>query len=536
MKVRPAKIAPQRKMRGGEPTQKPAAQTYTFPAPIRGWVLNESLAMPQPGGAAILDNWICTTTGIRARGGAVKYADLGASVKSMFTYNSTTEKFFGATDAAIYEITTVADPDVTPTAAVTGQTAGYYSAEQFGTPGGDYLYAVNGADLAQLYDGSTWTQITGVSTPAITGVTTSNLSHVWSFANRLFFVEEGSKSAWYLPVDSIGGGATEFSLAGIFKKGGSLLFGGTWSLDAGDGLDDKCVFVSTEGEVAIYQGTNPGVAADWSKVGLYEISKPLGKNATMNAGGDLLIATAVGLVPISAAIQKDKAALSYGAVSAPISPYWQEQVTEATAAPWEILKWPRKNIIVVSQPKIDGDAGSCLVANLQTGAWSRITGWVTRCMGYFDDSGFFGNTAGGIYRMDVGGNDAGAIYTCAYLGNHEGMNAGGAQKTIHQMRAQFQTATPILPLVSATVDYDQTLSGAPASPGDFAAGVWDSALWDAALWDATGEVQNVGVWASVGRTGYAIAPEVQISFGITPTPNVELVSVDATYSIGAVVT
>lgn len=93
MKVRPAKIAPQRKMRGGEPTQKPAAQTYTFPAPIRGWVLNESLAMPQPGGAAILDNWICTTTGIRARGGAVKYADLGASVKSMFTYNSTTEKF-----------------------------------------------------------------------------------------------------------------------------------------------------------------------------------------------------------------------------------------------------------------------------------------------------------------------------------------------------------------------------------------------------------------------------------------------------------
>ena len=49
---------------------------FTFPAPTRGWVINENLAMAQPGGASVLDNWIPTATGIKARGGNQKYATL----------------------------------------------------------------------------------------------------------------------------------------------------------------------------------------------------------------------------------------------------------------------------------------------------------------------------------------------------------------------------------------------------------------------------------------------------------------------------
>ena len=47
-------------------------------------------------------------------------------------------------------------------------------------------------------------------------------------------------------------------LSGASTKGGKLLFGATWSIDAGDGTDDKCVFVTDNGEVLVFTGSDPG--------------------------------------------------------------------------------------------------------------------------------------------------------------------------------------------------------------------------------------------------------------------------------------
>lgn len=525
MKVRPNKKASYK----GEIQAEPA-RAHPFPAPIRGLVLNENIANPGPAGALVLDNWICTTKSIRVRGGSTVHVTLPTSVTSIFSYLSGgAEKFFASTINAVYDISTT-----TPASVITGQTSGTYNVAQFGTAGGDYLYAVNGADKAQLFDGVTWTAVDGASTPAITGVTTSNLSHVWTFASRLLFVEKDTTTAWFLPVDSIGGTASAFSLAGTFKKGGSLLFGATWSLDAGDGLDDKCVFVSTEGEVAVFEGTNPGSAADFRKVGVYQISKPLGPKAIMQAGGDLLIAMETGLVPISQAVQRDVAALETAAVSSPITPLWQQQVADLSAE-WEIVKWPRKNIMLVSQP---GDAqGSCLVANLETGAWSRFTGIDTQCLGMFDDSAFYGTADGRVLRMETGGSDDGAPYTSAYLGLHEGMGAPGVEKTVGQVRAVFRKASPILPKITAQVDYSEKMGIPPNAASDPASlSLWGSATWDESKWGDGGRLETIYLWRAVGRTGFVVAPEVQLTFGDTATPVVELVAIDATYQVGALVT
>ena len=528
MQVRPKKKASPK----GQ-TQMPPAQQFAFPSPIRGLVLNENIAQAQPGGAEILDNWICTTTGAKPRGGTADHVPLGAKVQSMFVYRSSgTESAFGATSTAIYPITS---PSVTtPAAAVSGQTSGVYSAEQFGTAGGDYLYAVNGTDLAQLFDGATWTPINGVSTPAITGVVTSDLSYVWSFASRLFFIKKGTLSAYYLPVDSIGGAANEFSLAGIFKKGGELLFGATWSMDAGDGLDDKCVFVSDRGEVAIYEGTNPGSAADWRKAGVYQVTQPLGAKAKMQAGGDLLIATQSGLVPISQAIQRDIAALEMGAVSKAITPLWQDQAFNLSSGGWEIEKWPTENIMIVSQP---GDRETtCLVANLQTGAWSRFTGINVQSLAYFDGSVFFGGADGMVRKFQTGGSDSGRNYTAAYLGKGEHMGLPGMQKTVAQMRATFRGSSAVNPLVTAQTDYKTDLSLPPNASIDTATGsTWGVAVWGAATWGGS-PIKTQGAWTAVGRTGYAIAPEVQLTFGSLSKPDIELVGVDATFHVGELVT
>ena len=534
MQVRTKKIMAVRKFVNDQPPQAVPASSFTFPAPIRGWILNENLATAQPAGARILDNWLCTTTGVRVRGGAIRYCTLTGPVTSLFSYNSTTDRFFAATASAVFDASAPADPDTPLTAAFSGQTSGDYSTVQFGTAGGDFLYAVNGTNSPRLFNGATWTAITGASSPAITGVTTSTLSAVWSFANRLFFVQGGTMVAWYLPVDSIGGTANSFSLAGVFRLGGSLLFGASWSLDTGAGLDDKCVFVSTEGEVAVYAGTNPGSAADWQLQGIYTMPKPLGKNAFTQAGGDLLIATEVGLIPISAALQTDLAAIDSKAVSMPIAPYWQSKA-QTISSGWQIIKAPRRGVMFVSQPDASGVTQSALAVNLLTGSWSRCTGWDTQCLGYYADNPYFGAADSCVYLMDSGGSDAGMPYTAVFLGQADAMGAYGVKKSVRQMRAMFQTGSPINPQLSALPDFREAVSSPPASVANYTTDTWDVGLWDTAVWDADAVIVNEANWTSTGVTGSTIAPELQLTFGVTPTPQVELVAIDAEFHIGAMV-
>lgn len=512
--------------------------SFTFQPPVRGWITNEALANAKPGGARVLENWFPTLTSARLRGGSLKWATVSTGpVLRMWTYKSgSSEQFFASDATKIFNITTVVDPDVIPAAAVSGQTSGYYSTAQISNAAGSsYLYAVNGTDLARLYDGTTWTAINGASVPAITGVTTSTLSFVWSFASRLFFIQKNTLSVWYLPVDSIGGAAAEFSLAGVFQDGGSLLFGGKWSLDAGDGLDDKCVFVSDQGEVAVYQGTNPGSAADWQKVGVYQITPPMGPNGTMSAGGDLLIATEDGIVPISEAVNKDVAALSLSAVTRNIEPEWKREVISRRTLPWEILKWPTNNMMVISLPVPDeGISPYCFVANLETGAWTKFTGWETRSIGLFSDFGFFGTNTGTIHQMEIGGSDDGTPYVCTYVGLPDHLRTPGATKIVHSARSVFLSNVPFIAKISASVNYQVTLPTPPSSVANFATDEWDSGLWDVARWDSAGVGTVSTKWVSIGKTGFSISPQIQITCGVTPFPRTELIAYDVIYERGGV--
>ena len=42
-------------------------------------------------------------------------------------------------------------------------------------------------------------------------------------------------NAWCLPLNAVGGELIYIPLSGAARKGGSLLFGASWSIDAGDG-------------------------------------------------------------------------------------------------------------------------------------------------------------------------------------------------------------------------------------------------------------------------------------------------------------
>lgn len=525
--------------RGGrqqtQTTKQPDAQLERVIAPLRGWVENDSLASSDLMGARILDDYYVTERALRVRGGRTRVADIGEAVTSVFSYNSSgLQRLFAASATAVYDITAL-DPNTVPTADYSGQTGGTYTTAQIGTAGGQFMYAVNGSDTPRYYDGSTWT------TSTMTGATIANLSHVFLHKSRLWFTDGTSQSAYYLPVDSVTGALSEFTLRGVFQLGGRLLFGTTYSADSGSGLDDRAVFVSDRGEVAVYEGTDPSSASTWGLVGVYKMAPPLGKNAFEQTAGDVIFATEQGIFSLTALMSKPVADLRATAVTEPISTSWRFYAGQYDAATSiEMLRWPTFDVMFVSLPSSDSDV---LVSNMRTTAWSRFRNWDIQSMTIYNDLVYFGSANGYIYLAQSGGTDDGEAYTSRVSMAPRDMGSPATYKSVSLSRATLsKTVGTILAQISFDTNYGTTFPAIPAAAPDFSLGalaLWDAGLWDTALWDDSALpdlITEVGGWQSQGATGFAVSPQVQITTSMTNAPTVEFNALDIVYSSGGAVT
>jgi len=521
-------------MRRFVPPQPPKTKAKTYAAPRRGWIKNENLAISKPEGASVLTNWFPTATGCRVRKGTDQYATIGsAAVTALMVYTvGASDKFFAADASNIYDITTIADADTAPTATVTGLAGGGWQYAQFATDGGTFLVAVNAADDYYVYDGTDWTN----DTYAITGVDSSTLNYVWGYQKRLFFTKKDSLDAYYLPVNQIAGKASVIPLGGVFRLGGSLLFGATWSVDSGSGLQESCVFVTTEGEIAIYVGSNPTSADSWQLKGVYQCGKPLGARAWMRAGGDLLIATDIGLVPLSQAVAKDKAALAMGSVSFPIEDAWVEAAQLRQSLPWSVEVWPTRQLAMIGTPTTTGQNTEVFVVNVRTGAWAPWDGDDVRCLALFKDRFFYGTSDGSIVEIEVGGSMLGEPYTatCAML--FDDIGSGISYKNAVMVKPTILAPNDPEAQVFAMADYIIDVPSIPsAGPSPEDVSVWGTAKWGSSKWGQKRAQQRFGDWAGVTAHGQALAPGVQITIGGTVEPDIDLVSLTLLYETGAAV-
>jgi hypothetical protein len=324
-------------------------------------------------------------------------------------------------------------------------------------------------------------------------------------------------------------------LSGAATKGGKLLFAATWSIDAGDGIDDKLVFATDLGELIIFSGGNPSSAADWRQEGRYEMSPPMGMNAHMALGGDLLIATVDGIIPTSAAITKSREELELAAVTRTIKPMWREEVIAKRSWPWTMTNWGEYGAVFTTFPGGLPGAQYCLATNAATGAHARFTGWDVTCFAQMRGDMFFGTQTGKIMQADRTGYDDGLPYVAILVGGWEMFQSASQTVTWRQARASFATRgnQPFQPQLSTTTDYVITLPPVPpagADPGVL--DLWDSGLWDTARWDSGVPpplvVRNTG-WVSIGQTGFSHAPIVQVTVGQSARPEVDLISIAATF-------
>lgn len=526
--------------------QKPRRALVTsFPAPTGGLVSNRNLAIARtpdaPPGAAVLENMFPTATGVVLRRGMQRWASIqeDVPVKSVFSYISgLTKQLFAGNANGIRDITTVPDPNTfSGPDVLTGQTSGDWVTVQFSTAGGNFLVGVNGEDPAFVYDGSTF-GATAITFPGGYTQTTADLSFVWVYKQRIWFIEQDSLNAWYLPVDQIGGELTLFPMGGIFTRGGSLLWGQAWSLASGGsgGLSEQCVFTTTEGEVAAYQGLSPDPDQGWTKVSEYRIGIPMGKKAFIRAGGDIVIATTVGFISLATASRLDYAALGQGAVSYPIEDDWAQAVQERGQDDWRCQVWAEGQMVLVAPPTPAGSAPVLFVANSNTGKWATFTNWDVTAFEAFQGRLIFGSRNGAVRQGWVTGSDEGVQYVGKVLPLFDDLGAPASLKVMKVARAIIRSAVPVTERLSGQVNYRINFPSAPAVSVTPTGSVWDAGIWGTDIWDAVPGTIVSGDWVSIGGSGHDVAVGVQITSGNVVPLDAEIIRIDLTYSVAEAVT
>ncbi len=479
--------------------KRAVSQPVSLPAPVGGWNARDSLANMGPQDAVVLQNWFPATTECALRGGYTKWATgISGQVETVMAYSgATTDELFAIANDKIYDVTTAGPVGA---AVVTGLSNAKWGYCNIATGGGNFLSLANGVDAPYLYDGSTWTN------PTITGVTATKLRDPILYAERQFFIEDGSLKVWYLAVDSIAGAANAVDIAPFMNKGGYIVAHGTWTIDAGQGVNDHYVIMTNKGQIIVYQGTDPSNASTWSMVGVWDIGAPIGRKALYKYAGDMLVICQDGVVPLSGALQSSRVQPRV-AITDKIQYAISEAITNYGANyGWQLMYVPTINQLWLNVPIQEGLNQQQFVMNTITGSWCNYTGWESNCMEIFNDEPYWGGN-GFVAQAYNGTSDAGNNINAFGLQAFNSFNGAGTLK-------RFTMSRPILrsdgiPAVYAGINVDfnisEPITSLTFSPSNSA--IWDAGIWDAAMWGGALNVfQN---WQGLNGVGYYGAPIVK---------------------------
>lgn len=468
-----------------------ASRTFKFPAAVGGLNRRDGKADMPPEDANLLDNFIPRPNYVELRRGYESYATgMPSAVETLMEYSGVTgNQFFACSGGGIYDISSpgaVGSPDVS------GLTNNRWQWLNFATAGGNFLIAVNGADAPRNYNGTTW-----ATTPAITGVTAADLIHVWQWKNRLWFVEKDSLSAWYLPVSSIGGAAVELPLGGQFYRGGHLVAGGSFSYDAGAGPDDYLAFISSQGEVVIYQGTDPSSATTFSLVGRFVVGPPIGRRCLLQVAGDLALLTIDGVVSLIEAMKLDRSATARSAITNKIQDLFNEYARDYKSNfGWQGQIYPRGSLVLYNVPLSSSQAVQ-LVMNTETGSWCRFTNMNGSCWALYSDDVYFGGD-GVVYKADSSRQDNGGVISFDYQSAWSNYGTNGQQKLFQEIRSLIVSNSQPSFQQSLNVDFADVPPTGSVSSSVPSNSLWAAALWGTGQW---GGDTSYFQWASVGAIG-----------------------------------
>jgi hypothetical protein len=339
------------------------------------------------------------------------------------------------------------------------------------------------------------------TTIGITGVDSSTFINVNLFKNRLFFTQKDTLTCWYLDVNSLGGAALPLYFGGIARNGGYLQAMGTWTLDAGQGADDYAVFVTSMGEVIVYNGTDPNVATDWLLKGVWQLGQTFSRRCFFKWAGDLLLLTQDGLVPLASALQSSRLDPRVNLTDKIYYPISQAATNYYANFGWQINYFASENMLILNIPVPQGIEQ--YVMHTITKSWARFTGIQGYCWEVSGDNDMHFGSDGIVGTFYSALSDDGANITATAQQAYSYFNSPGQLKRFTMVRPILQSTggvPSVLCGISVDFDTQSQLGAVSFNPATQTEGIWDTAKWDKNIW--SGGLITTKIWQGVTGIGY----------------------------------
>lgn len=443
-----------------------------IPAPVLGLNARDAVSAMQPLYALKMDNYYPLGSSVVLRNGYEKYLTLGTAgsgIQALVAYKKpNNNKMLAVYNKKIYNVSATSEGEEYESIALTDdncQTVQYK----------DYLYFMNGADtpIAYYVDSNSEEHIDNW------GFSGTNLTDTRIIAGavskeRLWFVEKDTLTVWFGGAGNISGTLKSFDLSQVAKCGGSLVAVANWTLDGGQGIDDLTVFITSEGEVLIYAGTNPEDPDDWGIKGSYRIAKPIGYNCTMKYQGDIVIITEDGYMPLGKMLSVSNS----GETNYVFSDVIRELVLSRTAINkskrgWQSVIFSKKGFALFNVP--NASQFEQHVINVNTGAWCRWTINRAHCWCVYENELYYGGDDA-VFKFNDGYSDDGNTIegTIEQAYNNFGTPV---LKKINLLNPRTKCSAKYQLVIYTNTDFKSRNVNYMTSVGNVSGSLWKVAMW-----------------------------------------------------------
>lgn len=438
-------------------------------------------AMPEST-ARCLDNWVCRTDGLHTRAGTVTArSGLGSAVSTLLPYGSgvvacTATKLEGSVETF---------------------SSGEWIGDCMPNAAGLYLAAANGIDGVRLWNGSAWSTPQAISYDRAGVSTTIDLDEIVQVCvhqSRLWLLPRNSTTIYYLRPHELWGEARRLIVGPLLKKGGTIRAIASLTGDGGRSSTDKLVVASTEGEIVVYEGSDPNDSSTWGLGGVYTAPKPIGRRCFAQHGGHLAYLCTAGVVPLPELFVRGDPEKQLSALSSPIWPTIQAALGSGS---WSMAGSMEQEILVVSGP-------SGQFVRSGNGGWSRFTGTGATCWHSAGGELWLGTDDGKVKRY-AGSTDDGAEISSFMVGRFD-RPAGSNIKVASRMRLMFRAAHPYRPRLTLLVDYVDPPTTFEAAWIDDQYFLWEDITWGRQPMQWRRETSSrLPRWRGVKGRGHAFA-------------------------------
>jgi hypothetical protein len=264
------------------------------------------------------------------------------------------------------------------------------------------------------------------------------------------------------------------------------------------------------GEILVYQGFDPSDPNNWAMKGLWQMGQTFARRCFFKWGGDLLLLTQDGLVPLTSALQSDRldprinlTDKIYYAVSLAASNYSQN-------FGWQIQYLAAENMLVLSIPTDTGMEQ--YVMNTINKSWARFTNIQAYCYAISGDQTlhFGGDGFVGIFFDGYSDNGNNIVATAQQAYNY--FDSRGQLKRFTLVRPTFQTNNglpTVLCGISTDFDTIPLTNQLAFNPASINVGTWDNGKWDINTWG--GGLVTTKYWQGVTGTGFAASINLNVA-------------------------